>query len=251
MHKYIIHTEYPIASDSPDYASQQLPDLKMSFSAAEDNSTDATFIDEVTKYLSNNGIRHLDLGCGGGQLVVDMSKHHMCSDSFGIDGVAGTLSRYNWLTHPELFGQADLSKPFSIVDADTHNIAQFDLITCWEVIEHFKEDDLPTFFKNAMLHLADDGIMLCSIAMFSDIRDENGYHQNHPFFSTSGKLYQLHQTVQSREWWYDFFDKHGIYCYDYPLRDQSYRCGYIAPRDHPVDNSGAGGSLYIMLKKTI
>ena len=79
-----IKAKQALAVDSPDYKSQQLPNLKMSFSAAEDNSTDHYFISKVAEYIA--GIQNkdldslrmncLDLGCGGAQLILDLNNQY-------------------------------------------------------------------------------------------------------------------------------------------------------------------------------
>lgn len=247
-----IITESEFATESPDYQSQLLPNLKMSFSAAEDNSTDQYFIDKVFEYIANRknismpdlSINCLDLGCGGGQLILDLNSRHQTKICVGLDGVSGMLGRENWKSTSGILYNADLSKPFQVSNDDEN--LKFDLITSWEVIEHIRPSDLLTFFNNVVNHLSDDGIFLCSIAMFPDTRDENGYHQDCREYNPNTKQYVLHQSVFNKEEWMDILKDFNVS--EYPLKSNNYRCGYVAPRDHPSYN-GQGGSLYLMITK--
>lgn len=247
-----IKTNYELAIDSPDYTSQQLPNLKMSFSAAEDNSTDHYFISKVAEYIANIQnkdlyslrINCLDLGCGGGQLIIDLNEQYFTDICIGLDGVSGTLGRENWNKSDGVLFNADLSKDYEVLKDDTR--IKFDLITSWEVIEHIHPNDLKTFFDNMINHLKDDGIFLCSIAMFPDTRDVNGYHQDCPEYNPNTEQFVLHQSVFNREKWMEILKDYNVK--EYPLESTQYRCGYIAPRDHPSHN-GQGGSLYLMITK--
>jgi|688.fasta_scaffold90337_2 SAM-dependent methyltransferase len=247
-----IITEHEFAVESPDYQSQLLPNLKMSFSAAEDNSTDHYFIDKVAEYISNQrgisldelSINCLDLGCGGGQLIIDLNSKKFTNVCIGLDGVSGMLNRENWNKTDGILHNTDLSKPFHVTMDDEP--LKFDLITSWEVIEHINPSDLVTFFTNVVNHLSDDGIFICSIAMFPDTRDENGYHQDCPEYNPNSNQFVLHQSVFDKEQWMEILKDFNVK--EYPLKSEYYKCGYVAPRDHPSHN-GKGGSLYLMVTK--
>lgn len=250
-----IKTNSPIAITSPDFLVQQEKNLMMSFSAAEDNSTDLLFIDEISRFIANKkktslndlSINVLDLGCGGGQLCVDFSKKSYVKNSIGLDGVAGTLNLYNWYHYKNNLFNVDISKEFSILNEDDE-IMKFDLITSWEVIEHLTEDDLEVFFENSYKHLSEDGIFIGSIALFPDTRDEFGFHQDHPNYNPKTKQYILHQSVFPEEKWRnDILSKYKVL--EYPLKNKNYKCGYLAVRDHPKDHNGNGGSFYFMITK--
>jgi cyclopropane fatty-acyl-phospholipid synthase-like methyltransferase len=49
---------------------------------------------------------------------------------------------------------------------------KFDLITCFDVMEHFHEHELDMFFKMIQYHLKPQGIFVASIALFDLIKDE-------------------------------------------------------------------------------
>jgi SAM-dependent methyltransferase len=247
-------TNNSLALESPDFLVQQEKNLKMSFSAAEDNSTSAAFIDAVSNFFANRRsgdvsslkLNVLDLGCGGGQLIVDFSQQSFTNVCVGLDGVAGALGRENWLTY-NMFHNVDLSKDYTIVDSQ-NEMVKFDLITSWEMIEHLHPTELDIFFRNMHKHLKSDGVFLGSIAMFPDIRDEFGYHQDCSEYNPSTKQYLLHQSVFDENTWKNKILK-DYSVLDYPFVDERYRCGYLAPRDHPPDENGVGGSFYLMITK--
>ena len=61
-----LKTNHPIAYDSPDHV--------FPWGTMRDNSTNSGFIDETLDYWKQRGkgtINFLDLGCSGGQLVID------------------------------------------------------------------------------------------------------------------------------------------------------------------------------------
>jgi len=250
-----IKTDHKLAIDSPDFLVQQQKNLKLSFSAAEDNSTNKHFISKIEKFFSSkknltNGeflIDVLDLGCGGGQLIVDFSEEMFIKHAIGLDGVAGSLGRKNWLKHKNKFFNVDLSKDFTILN-EKDEIQKFDLITSWEMIEHLHPNDLNLFFKNMYKHLKDDGVFLGSIALFPDVRDAFGRHQAMRDYDKTTEQFVLHQSVFCEEYWKNNILKDYKVC-EYPFRDDNYKCGYLAVRDHPKDEKGDGGSFYLMITK--
>jgi len=250
-----IISERQVALDSPDFLVQQEKNLKSKFSAAEDNSTNKTFIEEICKFIADSRssnlydlkLNVLDLGCGGGQLIADFSQEIFIDKCIGLDGIAGTLNRPNWTKYKNNLLNVDLSKDFSIVD-EKGELIKFDLITSWEMIEHLHEKDLDTFFVNMHKHLKDDGIFVGSIALFPDVRDEYGFYEGHPSHDPSTKQFILHQSVFPEDVWKNKILK-NYNVLEYPLKSNDYKCGYLAVRDHPKDENGNGGSYYLMIKK--
>lgn len=249
-----IKTDFELASDSPDYLAQQQKNLKLSFSAAEDNSTNKNFISKIEKYFYSKNKKQeellidvLDLGCGGGQLIVDFSYEMFVNYAIGLDGVAGSLNRKNWLNQKNMFYNVDLSKDYTILN-ENNEIQKFDLITSWEMIEHLHPDSLETFFKNMLKHLKDDGIFLGSIALFPDVRDIYGHHQGMAEYDKTTEQFILHQSVFPENFWKNEILK-NYKIFEYPFKDSNYKCGYLAVRDHPKDENGDGGSYYLMITK--
>lgn len=66
---------------------------------------------------------------------------------------------------------------------------RFDVVTCWEVMEHIPEDRLEQLVENVLEHLMPDGIWAMSIS------SQSGYH---------------HRTLREKSWWLKFFEYHGL-----------------------------------------
>jgi SAM-dependent methyltransferase len=124
------------------------------------------------------GVRHglLDLGCSGGQLVRDFRD--MGWLAVGLEGSDYSLKhkRANW---PDLAGRnlftCDITKPFRII-ADG-KIADFHLVTLWEVLEHIATNDLPALFDNILLHLRPGGYLIASTTSTPDVHEGIDLHQ--------------------------------------------------------------------------
>lgn len=212
-----IVTDTPFCTDQPDFTihaqdfnpldSGGLDDLKvtplkLNCSAGADNHTDARLISESLSRFDGS-VNCLDLGCAGGSLILDYNQRPQTEICIGLDGSCGVYKHNNW--HQEenkkVLRHADLTKPFSIENEKSEKI-KFDIITCWEVIEHFEEKDLDSFFTNVSNHLSDKGIFFGSIALFEDVRDTDGFHQDHPMYKPDTKQYLLHKTVydNNKQW---------------------------------------------------
>lgn len=170
-----VQTNYPIATDSPDHI--------MPWGTANDNFSSQEFINELLQNYSEP-ISFLDLGCSGGQLVIDI--HNRGHLSIGLEGSDYSIvhSRANWPTYynKNLF-TCDVTKPYKIFK-DNEQVL-FDVITAWEVVEHISNEDLYPFFKQVNDNLKPGGIFLASIATHEDVI--NGV--------------TLHQSVHSQEVW--------------------------------------------------
>lgn len=159
--------ERELAFDSPDHL---VPHGTM-----QDNSTSLEFIKETEMRLGKN-LYHMDLGCSGGQLVVDMNTrgHH----SLGLEGsdYSRKHSRANW---PEWDQKAlftcDISRPFEVFS--DNDLVKFDIITAWEVLEHIKEEDLPGLFKRIHRQLKPTGLFVCTICPVPWIIEGVDLHQ--------------------------------------------------------------------------
>ena len=253
-----VKTQYPFAVESPDFLSQQQENLKLSFSAAADNTTNLKLVRKIGEYFSEKRkkpiselrLNCLDLGCAGGQFILDLANQEFTDVCVGLDGVAGSLGRYNWLTKKDIFFNADLSKEYEILNEK--GVLKFDLITSWEVIEHLHVSELDTFFKTMHKHLAPDGTFIGSIAMFSDTRDANGYvadfHLHRHHYDPTTEQFVLHQSVFDEKTWRDEILKE-YRVEEYPFKDSSCGCGYLALNDHTTSPTGRPGSYYLMIEK--
>ncbi len=184
--QYSLWTEHPIAVDSPDHVTAEHS------GAGNDNSRNPNF-NEKLRTLFGRDISLLDLGCAGGGFV-----HSLIKDGHFAIGVEGsdyckTRKKFEWehLDGTRLF-TADITKPFQVIgtDGQTNHNVKFDVVTCWEVMEHITVQDLPKLVKNVLEHLEPAGIWVMSV---SEQRD--GY---------------FHRTIETRRWWLRFFEQHGL-----------------------------------------
>lgn len=216
-----IVTSQEFCVDEPDYQIHvneqgEFRELKQNCSAGEDNHTDQTLINEMLARKLFDDVSVLDLGCAGAGLILDLARHPSTNICIGIDGSPGVFRHPNWHVQEnrQVLRFANLVERFEVQEFDINQELspqkiKFDYITCYEVIEHFKEDQLDTFFTNVKNHLKDDGIFFGSIALFSDIRDENGWCPHQPQYNPNSRQYELHKTVfETREPWDDILDKY-------------------------------------------
>lgn len=195
----VLDCEKAVAYDSPDHI--------MPHGTKWNNSTNRNFNDKLRwLYLNERNetstpINILDLGCAGGGFVKD------CIDdgnfAIGLEGsdYSKRMGRAEWKVIPQNLFTCDISRKFDIYDGSMTRI-KFDIITSWEVMEHIKEDALPTLAENIARHLDANGLVIMSITNHSDFK--NGI--------------ELHQTQQPKGWWLDMFSKHGLVCRNEYLR---------------------------------
>lgn len=242
MSEILVKTEHEFAYDEPDYlihlkekkedGTFVLTQHELNCSAGEDNHTDISLIREVISRFnleSNEKINWLDLGCGGGALILDVNRLDKTNICIGLDGSCGVYKQNNWnqKENEKVLRHADLTKKFVICDENDNQI-KFDVITSWEVIEHFHEYQLDQFFENVFNHLDDNGVFFGSIALFPDTRDERGYYHDHPNFNPNGTLYELHKTVyETRDPWDDIMSKYfNIHEYNFSIRMRNHHNSY-------------------------
>lgn len=212
-----IRTNNPVAYDSPDHIQP--------WGTANDNYTSVEFINEIEDFFIKNKkdkIKFLDLGCSGGQLVIDfLNRGHF---SVGLEGsdYSARIGRANWgdYYNKNLF-TCDITKPYSVHENDKTIL--FDLITAWEVVEHISTEDLYNFFNLINKNLSYEGIFLASIATHEDV--VNGV--------------RLHQSVFPKTEWIENIIPKIIEEMDLSLEV------------YPLNNYVRGGSesFHIMLKK--
>tara|TARA_Y100000592_G_scaffold79104_1_gene124620 strand:- start:272 stop:967 length:696 start_codon:yes stop_codon:yes gene_type:complete len=183
-----IETDKPVAFDSPDHIDP--------WGTARDNTTNINFVNELYEYFEQKPFSFLDLGCSGGQLVVDILNLNPNENiSIGLEGsdYSAIRKRDNWSTHynKNLF-TCDITEPFKILNDD--KLMKFDIISSWEVMEHLPSDKLDNVFQNIYNHLSDDGIYACSINVGSD--RPNGV--------------ELHLTREKPPFWEEVFDRNGF-----------------------------------------
>jgi len=212
-----LNTEHPIAYDSPDHI--------IPWGTMRDNSTNEGFIEEITNYfqsLEKVPFSFMDLGCSGGQLVVDI--HNRGNVAVGLEGSDYSVKhqRANWPEHHnKILFTCDVAKPYSLEVMGEGKLL-FNMITAWEVIEHIHPDELKMFFKNINDNLFDGGVFAGSISTKIEIIEG----------------VKLHQSVFSETEWYNKFDEilegTDLKLYKYPFDN-------VVRGDH--------GSFHIILRK--
>jgi 2-polyprenyl-3-methyl-5-hydroxy-6-metoxy-1,4-benzoquinol methylase len=151
-----VNTDYPIAVDSLDHINP--------YGCIQDSNTNYDYIDEIKNYFNNKQLKVLDIGCAGGQLMID---HHNKGDiAVGLEGSSNAINgkgKGNWSTFKDkVLFLCDASRPYYI--KINKEIIKFNFIQSWEVIEHIPGERLNTFFTNIKNHLDDDGLFCGSIA---------------------------------------------------------------------------------------
>ena len=200
MKNITLKTDHPIAFDSPDHITP--------WGTMRDNTTNLEFIDEIHEFFKLNNevdnFNFLDLGCSGGQLVVDFHKRGNLS--VGLEGSDYSVKhqRANWPEyHNKILFTCDVTKPYAIYNNDEK--VEFDLITAWEVVEHIHPKDLSNFFSYINDNLKTGGSFLASISTVGD--------------NTLG--IDLHQSVFTEAEWYKNFPQvlknTNLKVYKYPF----------------------------------
>ena len=171
-----VKTDFPVACESPDHLRP--------LGTKIDNNTSVKLIGEMEDFFSGRKLSTLDLGCSGGQFVVDLFKRG--HRAVGIEGSDYSIrhKRANWPEyHGRLLFTADITKPFEIFTDEKP--ARFDAITAWEVLEHLRPEDLAGVLAKIERLLDDDGIFFGSIATVECVYEG----------------VRLHQSVFPREQW--------------------------------------------------
>jgi 2-polyprenyl-3-methyl-5-hydroxy-6-metoxy-1,4-benzoquinol methylase len=198
-----IETEYPNAVGPDfDYPHQ---------GASQNNHSNPIYLKELERVTKKQNFKYMDLGCAGGQSVVDLYKKGYIA--CGVEGsdlqkmlsesqlrskpeprfLGDTESHiedvhHNWLTYKDVcLFKADITKPFTI--KEKNNIQKFDVITAWDVLEHPQPDDIGQIIQNIKNHLEKDGIFICLINLVPSLH---------------------HQCIKSKEWWLKLFNQYGF-----------------------------------------
>ena len=221
--KISIETQKPIAIDSPDHINP--------FGALHNNTSNKNFNNKLYKLLSNKPLYITDWGCAGGGFIKDCIE----DGHIGI-GLEGSNCRQlnnlpEWNTIPNNLFTCDITSPFKILCNE--QLIQFDVITLWDVMEHIKEEDLPTLFDNIKKHIKDDGLIILSI----NVASEKHRAEMNPNDFGPGKH---HQNIQSLEWWDNMFASTG-------LKKDSKLTNYFTP--DWIRGPGQGCDIYATEKR--
>jgi SAM-dependent methyltransferase len=199
--RYKVLTDHPVALTSRDHTHPS--------GTACDDSRNVNFNRKLYP-LFDKQITLVDLGCAGGGFVKSVVDDG--HEAIGIEGSDYSLTwdfhdpktrkpgrRAQWATIPERLFTADVTKPFDVVkvtreyceecNGPHEDSAEFEVVTCWEMMEHIPEDGLDQLAKNVLSHLAPNGVWIMSVST------QVGFH---------------HVTVKHRGWWLELFAKHGL-----------------------------------------
>lgn len=169
-------TDHPVALDSDDHLHPDGVHL--------DNHCDSTFVSSVENFFSNAKISILDLGCAGGAFVSHMinrghevvglegSDHCLNLDPKVITKIGSMPLGYNnW----RLYGNKNLFTCDVSYDYQVQKHGKpmrFDLITCFDVMEHLYPERIDKFLEMVTRHLKPQGIFAANIALFPLIKNK-------------------------------------------------------------------------------
>lgn len=188
MSKFALVAQKSIAENSPDHISPR--------GTKQDNSHNPLFNKKLYALFANKPLQVLDFGCAGGAFVKScIDDGHSAVGLEGSDYSQKT-GRAEWGTIPDNLFTCDITANFQIKSTveDSSEETKFDVITAWEFMEHISGEDLAMVCDNAIRHLKEGGLWIMSIADFDEIVGKINYHQ----------------TVQSKEWWLEFFSSKGF-----------------------------------------
>jgi SAM-dependent methyltransferase len=181
----MLHTEHPVAYRSNDHIKPR--------GTKNDNTRGTRFCRAVEQHFMRNVVA-LDLGCSGGGLVFDfLVRGHLAIGLEGSD-FSQKSQRAEWRVIGPYLHTCDITKPFELRDRASGGLQAFNVITMWEVLEHIQQDDLPQLFSNIIRHLAGDGLLVGSIALYDDVANGVSYHP----------------TVKPETWWREKFASCGL-----------------------------------------
>jgi len=221
-------TDKPIAYESPDYL--------YPWGTKRDNSTNLNFVEEVNNFF-NSPFNFLDLGCSGGQLVIDIKNLHKDNIAVGLEGSDYSIKhkRAHWPEyHNHNLFTCDITEPFSVLS--NNELIKFDLITAWEVLEHIAPNQLDQLFQNIYNNLSDNGVFAGSINMGSD--KPNGV--------------ELHLTRERPAFWEKVFERNNLEMIgdgEFNPKNKQYAHHYIFK--HRVRGRMNGCSFWTTLKKKL
>lgn len=207
-----VETQYPVALDSPDHLEP--------CGTMWDNYTNQEFNNKLYELFPQKPLRIMDLGCSGGGFVKNcLDDGHI---AIGLEGSDYSIKRKRaeWATIPDNLFLCDIRYPFQVYQDALP--AHFDIITCWEVMEHIPEKDLPALCENVKKHLTRRGYWIMSVS------------------PNDGPPY--HVTLHGQQWWAEFFSK------------QEFRVHKDLVRQFGMNwvrgpNQGAPGSFHFVLSK--
>lgn len=182
--KITLICERKIAYDSPDHIQPE--------GTRRDNSINKIFNDYLYRLYGCKQLKILDLGCAGGGFVKTcLDDGHFAIGLEGSD-YSKKFKRAEWRTIPDNLFTCDVTKPFQLYENKKE--IKFDVITCWEIMEHLTEKGINGLMQNIKKILNNNGIWIISVSCFEWISNE----------------IRIHQTVKPKSWWLNKFKENGF-----------------------------------------
>lgn len=173
------------------------PDYFMPWGTRRETSRNRRFNEKLYDlYPLTKQLKILDIGCAGGGFVKDcIDDGHVAVGLEGSD-YSKKCGRGEWTTVPFSLFTCDVTGNFELLmdKGDSLEPVRFDVVTCWELMEHIAESDLDKMIANTAKHLAPGGLWIMSIATVKDVIDG----------------VNLHQTVRPKSWWIEKFKQHKL-----------------------------------------
>lgn len=130
--------------------------------------------------------RSLDVGCGAGFVVALLGSPTFGFEAHGVDVSQEGVDRAEKITPA---GRVAVMRPGKIPHAD----GAFDLVTCFDVLEHLDEPDILVLRDELRRVLTPGGLLFCSASCRESASvDHNGEN--------------LHRTIQPPAWWAGVFE---------------------------------------------
>lgn len=192
-----LQTQFPVAIDSDDH--------KYPEGVYLDNNITYRFVQDIENYIDDRPIRLLDLGCAGGEMVCRMvDRGHLCVGLEGSDHILNVklemvdevgklpLGWKNWKNYgnKNLF-TCDVTKEYNIYE--NSELMQFDIITSFDVFEHFNPEDVENALTQSLKHLKPNGLFIAQIALFNSGRT--------PTSKNTPDELDYHKSVFDATWW--------------------------------------------------
>jgi len=232
-----------VAEDSPDHLCP--------IGTINDNFSSLGLIGEISDYFGGKQISVLDLGCAGGQFVVDFLKQGDIAVGLeGSNNVLGGAGKSNWKKyHNKNLFLCDITEDYQLYQDGSP--MEFDVIHSEEVFEHIAPEDIDSLLKNVYKHLKVGGVGVFGISLIPDVRNKDGEAMVPPFASEDktvgydGELFVLHQSVFPASWWREKFESNGFKIFEEGIHNEN--CfGYLF--NHCVRFAGKE-SVYICCTK--
>ena len=205
---FMKYRDLPFSVESARSVAVDSDDHKWPRGALYDNSINHLFNLKLYSYFNYRpDLSVMDLGCSGGGMVKSFLEDGYTA--IGLEGsdISKRLRSAEWDTVPYHLFTCDIASPFLVRDSSGKQ-AKFHCITAWDVLEHIPESKLPQLFENIKLHLAQDGIFVCSIDTQPD---------GNPL---TGAIY--HVTIHDKGWWLNRFEEAGLVEIKSPFRKEDY-----------------------------